>query len=244
MAWPNNSDWSALKNQTIEIGSDKYKLSTIDCGKLKLPSGKLICCDPFAGMNKTGNPYIKIPPGEYNVVVTLADVSPDLDGSHIREAYASLLIDSSEKEVVRNCLQPTTNGIPDRKKLNEGEYYGFGVDAGTACFVDVESLEEGMPEDDTWYEELFENDKEDCWFELMDNPELIREGIANIKLPLTKNDNNLILFHSGWGDGFFPVIGGYDKNENLTSVHIDFFVVSAPEEDEVEGNKKPWWKFW
>lgn len=245
MIWPNNKDWHALDNQVVEVEEGQYKLTTIECGVLKAPSGKLICCDPFAAMDKTGNSYITIPAGEYKVVVTLADVSKEHDGSHIREAYASLLIDENSEEIIRKCLQQTSNGTPANEILRPGEYFGFGVDAGTACFVDADSLEEGMPESSTWYEDLFENENEDCWFNLMDNPSLIRDGLANIKLPLSKQNNNLILFHTGWGDGYYPVIGGYNENGILVAIHIDFFVVSQPEqEEEPEKQKRVWWKFW
>ena len=104
-----------------------------------------------------------------------------------------------------------------------------------------------MPDEDTWYEGLFENSNEDCWFNQMDDNNLIRNGIANIKLPLTKNDNNLILFHSGWGDGFYPVIGGFDTAGKLVAVHTDFHVVCPPDDennDSTETPTKPWWKFW
>jgi hypothetical protein len=236
-----------LDNQIVEVDGDSYKLSTVDCGELKVPSGKLVCCDPFADMDKTGNPYVSIPKGTYKVKVTLADVSQDHDGSHIREAYATLLIDEESEEVTRKSLRPTATGAPSKEILEPGEFYGFGVDAGTACFVDAASLEEGMPDSSTWYEDLFENENEDCWFDLMDNPDLIRKGIANIELPLSKQNNNLILFHSGWGDGFYPVIGGYNGAGDLVAIHIDFFVVSEPEMEADEGpeeEKRAWWRFW
>ena len=230
MSWPNNDDWQALSNEIVTVDNkDKYQLTTVDCGSLNVPSGRLICCDPFADMDTTGNPYTEIPKGSYPVVVTLADVSENLDGSHIREAYASLILGDVKNECIRKPLKVITNDDTSGEKIEEGEYSGFGVDAGTACFVDAESLVEGMPNSSEWYEGLFENDKDDSWFNQMDNPNLIREGIANIKLPLSKYDNNLILFHSGWGDGFYPIIGGYDSSDNLVAVHIDFFVVSDPE---------------
>jgi hypothetical protein len=230
LKWPNDTNWKALMNETVAVGGNNYRLSTIECGHLKVPSGQLVCCDPFVAMDKTGNAYIDIPIGEFRVVVTLADVSTNLDGSHIREAYASLIIDDSAMETKRVCLEPTRDGVLSNDKLEGDEFFGFGVDAGTACFVDSASLLEGMPPADVWYEELFENDNADCWFNLMDDPNLIRDGIANIKLPLSKNKNNLILFHSGWGDGFYPVIGGFDDSDKLVAIHIDFFVVSGNDE--------------
>ncbi len=230
MEYPNGEEWAALKNSTITNNGEKIKLSTISCGALKLPSGKLIVSDPFAGMRKSGNNFVQVPSGEYQVAVTLADISPDLDGSHIREAYASLILDNASPEVSRKFLEPTKDGKPSDRVLKAGEFWGYGVDAGTACFCDADAIEKDMPSEDSWYEGLFENDKKDCWFSQMDDKNLIRDGIANIKLPLTNSGNNLILFHSGWGDGFYPVIGGFNAAGRLVAVHTDFHVVGPSEE--------------
>jgi len=226
MNWPNNPEWSALQEKEAPGEDGAYLLSLVDCGVLKVPSGKLVCCDPFAAMQASGNAYVEIPKGEYPVVVTLADVSDEHDGSHIREAYASLILDRDRQESTRKFFHPTDKGHVEDKNLEDGHFYGFGVDAGTACFVDQESLEEGMPPEDTWYEGLFENEDEDSWFNLMDNERHIRNGIANIVLPESKCGNNLVLFHSGWGDGVYPVIGGYDSFGDLVAIHIDLMVVS------------------
>lgn len=225
MAWP-ETDWNALVTGEITVGNEKYALDIIDCGTLKVTSGQLVCCDPFAGLDKNNNLYVQIPKGEYRVVVTLADVSEALDGSHIREAYATLLIDPTKQEVKRCVLEQTANGLPSGQIIGDDEYFGFPVDAGTACFTDADSISTFMPDSLTWFEDLFENDREGSWFNLMDNPTHIRNGIANIVLPLAKRGENLVLFHSGWGDGFYPVIGGYDKDGALVNIHIDFFVAS------------------
>jgi len=249
MMWPNNAEWGALTQRLLEVDGKRYLLTKVSCGTLKLPSGKLVCCDPFTGMNKNENPFINVPTGEFIVVVTLADVSPELDGSHYREAYASIIFDENAQEMHRKSLTPAIAGEQSEEVLNEGEFIGFSVDAGTACFVDAESLKEGMPDEDSWFDDLFDCSEEKCWFELMDDPKHIREGIANIELPTSKQNNNLILFHSGWGDGTYPVIGGYDASGNLIAVHIDFFVIPDPsfEEEEITPDKrsdKPWWKLW
>ncbi|UFH60286.1 DUF4241 domain-containing protein [Sulfurovum mangrovi] len=249
MLWPNNVEWSAMTERVIEVEGERYLLSQIPCGILKVPSGKLVCCDPFSDMQKKENPYVPVPIGEFRVVVTVADVSSKLDGSHYREAYASIIFDENAQEVRRKLLSPTIDGQASSEVLKEGEFIGFPVDAGTACFVDAESLLEGMPEEEKWFDELFDCAEEKCWFELMDNPDHIREGIANIELPLSSQKNNLILFHSGWGDGIYPVIGGYDASGELIAVHIDFFVIPDPnlqEEESVDkkGDDKLWWKFW
>lgn len=229
--WPNNETWSALRRRKrLRVGDEIFTTLVVPCSKLLCPTGRLVACDPFAAMDISGNPYVKIPPGKYPVKVTLADVSEEQNGSHIREAYASLIL-STTPEVERKVLTPSRKG-KRKPRLRKGEFVGFPVDAGTACFVDEGALFYGMPDPRTWYEGVFENEREDCWFKRMDDPSHIRAGIANIPLPLAKDGANLILFHSGWGDGFYPVIGGYDAIGKLVAIHIDFFVISSEEDFE------------
>jgi hypothetical protein len=127
-------------------------------------------------------------------------------------------------ETHRKAITPARNGEA-RPEPDGDDFYGFGVDAGTACFVDDAAITSCMPDPDSWYEGLFENSRSDCWFRRMDDPQHIREGIANITLPLAENGENLVLFHSGWGDGMYPIVGSFDSNGNILAAHIDFFVV-------------------
>lgn len=222
--WPNQAAWGALKNEVpIQTDDGPRHLWTIPCGELALPSGRLAVCDPFVFLSPSDTPFIFVPKGRFPVIVTLADVSETLDRSHIREAYASIIF-SPQEEAYRKCLPLAIDG-QDRPELTGDEFVGFGVDAGTACFVDESLIRPCMPAPETWYEDLFENERDDCWFKRMDDPAHIRAGIANIKLPRAQSEENLILFHSGWGDGCYPVIGSFDSKGDLVSVHIDFFVV-------------------
>jgi len=107
----------------------------------------------------------------------------------------------------------------------DDEFFGIPVDTGTACFVDDKAITPGMGDADDWYDNYFENDDPNCWFNRMDDEEHIRGGIASIRLPNATNGSNLILFHSGWGDGFFPIVGGYNTSGKLVAVHIDFQVL-------------------
>ena len=223
MTWPNQSAWSALRNETrLQTEDGPRFLWTVPCGELALPSGRLVACDPFVFLQPHNNPYVLVPKGHFPVFVTLVDVSASQDKSHVREAYASIVF-SSEQEAYRKAIPLARDG-EDRPDLEGDNFVGFGVDAGTACFVDDSLVGPCMPDPKTWYRELFENSKADCWFQRMDNPDHIRAGIANIVLPLAKNGENLILFHSGWGDGIYPVVGSFDSAGHLLALHIDFFV--------------------
>lgn len=226
MSWPNNDSWLALVDGgQFMLDDHTCTTSVIDCGMLLMPTGRLVARDPFAGMERTGNRSIALPPGTYPVRVTLADVSEAGDGSHIREAYASLLLhDAPEAE--RRILTPLLDG-EEPPTLAPGEFSGIPVDAGTVCFVDADALASGMP-DGSWME-LFQDAGDDSWFDRMDDPAHIRAGIANITLPLAQNGENIVIIHSGWGDGYYPLIGGYDAAGELVAVHIDLFVVPDPE---------------
>jgi hypothetical protein len=222
--WPNHSTWAALKNEeSLQMEQGPRFLWTVPCGELALPSGRLVVCDPFVFLQPQDNPFIPVPKGRFPVYVTLADVSAAQDKSHVREAYASVVF-SSEKEAYRKAVPLAKDG-GDRPEPTGDEFIGFAVDAGTACFVDDSVVGPCMPDPKTWYEDLFENSNPQCWFQRMDDPAHIRAGIANIVLPLAKHGENLVLFHSGWGDGVYPVIGSFDSTGRLVAAHIDFLVL-------------------
>lgn len=224
MTWPNHPGWSAERDQQL-VATDKGNRFTwvVDCGSLVLPSGRLVACDPFAFLQARDNPFVPVARGEYPVTVTLADVSEHLDRSHVREAYATLRL-ADGKESHRRVLPLAREGEP-RPVLAEGESMGFPVDAGTSCLVDDLAVQECMPSPDTWYAELFDNSRDDCWFQRMDDPQHIRAGIANIRLPHARNGENIVIIHSGWGDGVYPVVGSYDASGRLLAVPIDFLVI-------------------
>jgi hypothetical protein len=226
VVWPNDEDWKALADgELFDQDGTPIALSVVDCGELVAPVGRLVVSDPFMGLEPAGNAVVAIPPGRYPVKVTLADVSGSGDGSHVREAYATLLL-SDAPEVTRRVI-PLVGEGEEAPTLDEGEFVGFPVGAGTACFVDEGTLAAGMPAPDTWYDEVFESGEEGDWFSRMDDPAHIREGIANVPLPLATDGANVVLVHSGWGDGVYPVVGGYDAEGRLVRVHVDFMVVGA-----------------
>src|SRR5690242_6055052 len=108
--WPNSTYWKALADgDQFKVADRSFVLEVIDCGDLVMPSGRLVACDPFAGLQRHNNTVVSVPPGRYPVKVTLADVSETGDGSHIREAYASLILHSG-LEVERRVLIPLREG--------------------------------------------------------------------------------------------------------------------------------------
>jgi hypothetical protein len=196
-----------------------HALRTVALGDLVIPSGALEACDPFAMLGN--GPVFEVPPGRYPVVVTIADVSDAQDRSHEREAYLSLVLAEGTPATVHEL-------DPDRQSM----LAFVGVDAGTVAFVDHDALETGMPDSDTWYDELFDSPDPSSWFSRMDDPDHLEDGLANIPLPLAQHGENLVLSHSGWGDGGYPVVATLDADGRMLAIHIDLLVATdLPEGD-------------
>jgi hypothetical protein len=203
----------ALTEGRINDGGADRTLSVHDLGMLKVPSGKVEASDPFVNLGGSGV-VIDVPPGEYPVRVTVADVSDGQDGSHLREAFLSLVL---------------ADGVPAAVELaHEG---AVPVDAGTVAFADAVAVAECMPEGN-WYDDLFDDDTDDSWFARMDDPNHLRAGCANIVMPLAEAGENVILSHSGWGDGAFPVLRTRDAHGTVLGLHIDLLVVGGGGDNE------------
>lgn len=192
-------------------------LTVHDVGTLRVPSGLVRACDPF--MSLEDGPVFVVPAGDHPVRVTIADVSPAQDGSHLREAYLTLVVADGT---------PATATYPDAHPEGpapEGEAWGVGVDTGTVALVDLDALTRCMPADPrTWYDEVVDHAGPDSWFNRMEDA-VPRAGMADIVLPSAPAGENVVMTRSGWGDGFYPVVVTHDTAGRLLGLHIDLRVV-------------------
>lgn len=193
-------------------------LRVVPLGPLHISSGLLEACDPFTGLGD--GPVFPVPVGDHPVFATIADLSGEHAGSNDREAYLSIVL--AEGAVSR--LRAAGN---QRERLLPGEFYAVGVDSGTVGFVDHQSVETAMPDPSRhdWFAEIFDSGRPDSWFSLMDSPDHIGPGLANVAMPLATGRENVVLSHSGWGDGIYPVLGTYTADGTLLGLHIDLFIV-------------------
>ncbi|KQP57787.1 DUF4241 domain-containing protein [Agreia sp. Leaf283] len=208
------------------------ELTVHELGVLRVPSGTLGAADPFVALDRPIT--VRIPPGDHRVAVTIADVSTQRDGSHLREAYLSLVVSNVPTASVEPV--PGPDGPPE-----PGSFFGVAVDAGTVAFFDADAVEASMPNDgDSWYDEVFDTGEPGSWFDIMDSDAPLRAGTANIEMPLARSGENVILAHSGWGDGFYPVLQTLDADGRLTGVHIDLQVVGSPPDADPEPQATGW----
>jgi hypothetical protein len=218
------ADHYALKTGSATLANGSLASLTVQIlGILRVPSGRLGACDPFVELEQPT--VVLVPPGDYPVSVTIADVSEDQDGSHKREAYLSVILSDAEPATVEPA--PGPDGPPD-----EGEFFGVGVDAGTVAFVDADSVAGCMPDDGTnWYEDLYDSGEPDSWFSVMDAAAPLPAGLANIVMPRATAGENVVLAHSGWGDGFYPLLQTRAADGHVTGIHIDLRVVGKFDEE-------------
>jgi hypothetical protein len=203
--------WFALEDgKQAPVGDGLGLLRVVDLGEVNLVSGAVGACDPFVRLDACPT-WVTVKPGRYPVKLTIADVSPDHDGSDLVEAFVTLLVDPQAEEVHREMLEAESWG-------------GIGVDAGIVCFVDADAARRATESFDRW-DDLVEGPG--GWFERLDDPEHFGPGRANVPLPGLDDGSNVVMCHSGWGDGIYPVVAGYDAAGQVVAVHIDLQVTGG-----------------
>jgi hypothetical protein len=227
------TSFHALCTRRVPVGDAMFELTVHELGILRVPSGRLEASDPFVNLGEAGEALVTdVPPGEYPVVVTVADTSEGQDGSDPREAYLSVVIAAGVAVTIGPALPP---GV-DEDALTEDVYTGVPVEAGTVAFADADAVTACMPPDPgSWYSWVFDTGEPGSWFDRMDDPAHLRVGAANIVLPLARAGENLVLAHAGWGDGYYPVVKSYAVDGSLLGVHIDLEVVGGEDEDDLAG---------
>jgi hypothetical protein len=175
-------------------------------GDLVVPSGRLVAGDPLI-MADVYPLATAVPPGRYPVVCGIAA----FDNGDERVAWALLQLQT--RPVVR--WEPATLPGQDPATLADGEFFGYGVDSGTGCFMDAVAaarLVAAMRADEEYYLTVIDAMRptyRHTW------------QWASIPLdPLT--GANLVAFSSGWGDGAYASYFGYDAAQGLTCLVTDF----------------------
>jgi len=200
---------------TNEIAGQQ--LETMEIGNVSLPSGKVVVRDPLVALNANQSPYfVQAPKG--NFPVTISVVKSEDWG----DRYAVIKVEfTREKPVIyREALM----GIEELEDVTEDDYFGFGVDAGLGCITDAEVL----PFIDIFIDEInVENVYDDYFAGLFaksykDNPKNQREAGDWINWKVPNTEYQIPMFASGFGDGTYPVYFGYDANEEICGLYIQF----------------------
>ncbi|WP_417357136.1 DUF4241 domain-containing protein [Flavobacterium sp.] len=201
-----------------------HELVEIHVGDLNLPTGKIIAADPFFTYDQ--RPFKRtVLPDKYPVYVYVTEI----DEEHFRIAYAKIKFRS--KDASKWVLAITDDITKEEmNELTDDEFFGFPVDSGLACFLDEEtnaSLNAKMDElqqkdpEANYYDEVLADEFKAYSSKNKFSREL---GDWNDHRPDKESDNNVIMFASGWGDGYYPAYWGLDENGETIELVIDFLI--------------------
>lgn len=184
---------------------------SVEAGYLTIISNQICAADPFVTIGDRLPFTQAIPNGEHRVRLAVGDFP---SGGH-RVALAR--VDFSTKPAVR--WQMATVAGQDISLLKPDEIFGYGVDAGTGSFYDPKAGEAAKvlltAEPDAW--EQWQTDGEASGAKVI--------GPYSFLLTVSLGPANIVMFHSGWGDGFYASYFGFDAAGNVTALVTDFATI-------------------
>ena len=196
-------------------------VDVLDIGAVHFPTGTILACDPLVELEDT-QPFIQtIPAGTYPVKICV------VPSEKYGDRYACAKVEITKEKPVRYELGMVGNEDLD-EELNDGDYFGFGVDAGMGCVADIQTQTAFKA---YWNKRLDEDPDIDPYNNLFcdlleenakDHP-LYQESYGNwLNWTVPGTVCNLPIFSSGWGDGYYPVYFGYNANNETCAIYVHF----------------------
>ncbi|GAB3848809.1 DUF4241 domain-containing protein [Dactylosporangium cerinum] len=177
----------------VEVEDRRLGLSVHTAGPLHLTSGRLVAADP-SSLDFDAVPFtVLVPPGSYPVSVSLATFVDDPRHSRV----CAVRLDVTHQPVIRWEMALRDGQEP--LELGYGEFFGFGVDAGMACFVDADAA----------------GRMQDVWRTLA--------GLVEPRYR-TIDSGAMVAWSSGWGDGAYPTWIGYDATGSVACFVADMLL--------------------
>lgn len=203
-ALPHLFETAFIKGTIKKREKDTIQLYGVNIGKLKIPTGIIIACDPMH-IDEYGIPFTQVfPNGEFPVQLSVAKIKNE-------ERIAFARIHFSDAPVVQwaFALRKGDKQIP----IGGEDRPGYSVDAGVGVFIDsaannVLNRNHVVNMDTGIYLELEKNYRHK-W----------RYAIFNFK------DHNLATFSSGFGDGYYSSYIGFDANGKPCRLLTDFNIL-------------------
>ncbi len=223
--------YNAMKEKLVcKFDIDKYytestignmKVDVLDIGKVYFPTGKIFACDPLIELEDS-LPFIQtIPVGTYPIKICV--VPSDEYG----DRYACAKLEISSEKPIRYEMGMVGNENLD-EELEDDEYFGFCVDAGMACIADIQNQTKFK---EYWAQRL-EKDLDidpynDLFCDLLEEnaklyPKYQRSCGDWLNRTIPNTDCDIPIFASGWGDGYYPVFFGFDKDNKVCAVYVLF----------------------
>lgn len=190
---------------------ERHDVAVDELGRVPLPDGRLVACDPSVGGADAAPFRTLLPLGEHPAYLARTRIAHD----HWR-VLAAVLRTGPGPVASWAMARVGVEALPVRAR----EYTGFGVDAGTGCLASplaMSDVAEVLDDDEGMLEDplsvmVFESD--------------LDAGVAAPRpgaLPVA-------VFSSGWGDGVYPTWLGLaaDGSVAVAVAMVDLMVLNDP----------------
>lgn len=211
-------DFDALFKQKDFEGK---KLDIIDMGEVSFPTGEILVRDPLVWLKRTEKPYfVKVPTGTYRLETLVAEI----EKGHYRYVASRVKFNTNAPVVYHQAM----TGEELLEDVDDESIFGFHVDAGLATIVDVATRDVYCDFVDQWYKDNLDRNIYDDYFaqlfkqNALDNPLYQREEGDWINFRIPHSDLTVPMVQSGFGDGQYPVFFGYDAEEKVCEVVMEF----------------------
>ncbi|MGO4726463.1 MULTISPECIES: DUF4241 domain-containing protein [unclassified Inquilinus] len=190
---------------TVTAKDGATHLSGLEIGRLDVPSGRIVACDPFACDGAEAFTR-SVPTGTFPVQLAMAR----LPAGDQRVAFARILF--ADRPALRWTMALHPGQHP--KDLKPGYFFGYGVDTGTGAFMDA-SVQA------PYLAETADSDLTADLVDVMNRAEAENRG----GLLYATGPGNVAMISSGFGDGLYPSYFGLDKAGRVVALVTDFGVV-------------------
>lgn len=217
-----------LSHNDLEIkydlkDSNNDTLIEVEIGEINLPSGKIIVGDPFFTFSV--KPLTKtVTPGKYPVKIYLRKINTN----HYRIAFSKIKFKEEKANNWSLAISDDMN-LHELNNLEDDEYFGFIVDSGLGCFLDSLTNEIYNKKLDDFEKKkgfnYYNNILAKEFKEYSGSNKYSRElGDWNNHIVDKTKNLNIIMFQSGWGDGYYPTYWGYNNKNEIVELTIDFML--------------------
>ncbi|MDQ0782899.1 DUF4241 domain-containing protein [Chryseobacterium sp. W4I1] len=191
-------------------------LESFEVGKIYLSSGKLVACDPL--ITNDMQPFTtEFPKGNFSVLLHKEKESNCV-------AYAEIIFSS---EAITNWEMAVTAG-QDIKDLGEEEIFGYPVESGMGCLMDVDTQNSLNELEKRLYHSKgadFMGIYEEFFHEYFFDEKGAIDQYAFLK-PADEHPGTIFAFETGYGEGFYASYIAYDKDQQPVKIITEFIEIS------------------
>lgn len=190
-------------------------LETFDVGKISLPTGKLVACDPLI-TNDMKEFKVRFPDGEFPVLLHKERESNCV-------AYVEIVFSSAE---ITTWKMATTDG-QNVEDLAEGEIFGYPVESGMGCFMDAETQESLNRLEKRLFHRKgadFMGIYEEFFHDYFFDEKGAIDQFAFLK-PDKEKPGTIFAFEAGFGEGFYASYIGFGKDNQPVKIVTEFIEV-------------------